>query len=100
MSDQQAAFESREGGVLAMSGPLTFASVAAAWREGKARILAARPTVLDLAAVQRADSAGLACVLALLACGRELQPQLAIRNAPDSLRDLARVSDAEKWLLP
>ncbi len=100
MSDQQPAFESREDGVLALSGPLTFTSVAAAWREGRDRMREARPTVLDLAGVQRADSAGLACVLALLACGRDVQPQLAVRNAPDSLRDLARVSDAEKWLLP
>lgn len=98
MSDQQARFEPQDGAVMAVSGALTFASVALAWRTGEARIRELRPEWLDLAGVERADSAGLACVLALLACGRQLQPQLAVCNAPESLRALARVSDAEHWL--
>lgn len=98
MSGQQARFDSQDGAVLAVSGDLTFASVAQAWRSGEARMRKMRPEWLDLAGVESADSAGLACVLALLACGRQMQPDLAVRNAPESLRALARVSDAEHWL--
>lgn len=98
MSQPHARFESRDGGVLAISGALTFATVALALRDGEDRIGAAKPNVLDLAGVDRADSAGLACVLALLAYGRRAQPELEVRNAPESLQALARVSDAEQWL--
>ena len=82
-----------------MVGNLSFSSVARAWREGEQAVREARPRVLDLAGVERADSAGLACVLALLAAGQQHEPELTVRNAPESLRALARVSDAEGWLL-
>lgn len=98
MNQPQARFESRDGGVLAIFGALTFATVALALREGEDHIATARPNALDLAGVEHADSAGLACVLALLASGRRIQPSLKIRNAPESLQALARVSDAEHWL--
>lgn len=98
MSHPQARFESRDGGVLAISGALTFATVAAALRYGEERISTVKPDALDLDGVDSADSAGLACVLALLECGRRIQPSLTIRNAPESLQALAKVSDAEQWL--
>ncbi len=83
-----------------MVGTLSFASVAQAWHEGRDILGKMRPRVLDLAGVERADSAGLACVLALLAAGQQHEPGVSIRNAPESLRALAQVSGAEKWLAP
>ncbi len=100
MTDAAARFESRDDKVLAIVGRLGFASVAQAWREGEQVVRQTRPHVLDLAGVERADSAGLACVLALLAAGQQHEPGVSIRNAPESLRALAQVSGAEKWLAP
>jgi phospholipid transport system transporter-binding protein len=56
------------------------------------------PSRLDLSGLEQADSAGLACVLALLAQGRRKQPALRIEHAPEGLRALARVCDAEAWI--
>lgn len=98
LSEAAAQFEVREGRVLAVHGNLDFANVARTWRTGEDVMRQARPLVLDLAGVARADSAGLACVLALLACGQQFEPDLAVRNPPESLRALARVSGAETWL--
>lgn len=83
--------------VLAVSGRLTFDTVAQAWRDGQSR-LDASPAVLDLAAVEQVDSAGLAWVLALLASGRRRNPELRVVHAPESLRALAAVSDADAWV--
>ncbi|HET8900135.1 MAG TPA: STAS domain-containing protein, partial [Rhodanobacteraceae bacterium] len=83
---------------LALNGALTFASAAAAWREGSALLATRPPRRLDLAAISQADSAGLACVLALLAAGRQRDPALRIVNAPAELVALARVCDAEAWI--
>ncbi|MEN6540812.1 MAG: STAS domain-containing protein, partial [Mizugakiibacter sp.] len=53
---------------------------------------------LDLGDVAAADSAGLACVLALLARARRAGRALAVANLPAHLRALARVCDVEALL--
>ena len=81
---------------LALSGALTFATAAQALREGS-RSLGARSR-LDLAGITRADSAGLACVLALLAQASRAGQRLNVIDPPDGLRSLARVCDVESLL--
>lgn len=84
---------------VAVHGALTFDTAQRAL-EALRQELGERPaTVLDLAAVSRSDSAGLACTLAVLAhCRRQNQP-LALRNVPDAMRALATVCAADTLLV-
>lgn len=82
-------------GTLALAGALTFGTAASTWAEAGQRLAAEPFTTLDLAGIEQVDSAGLACVLALLAT----RPgTLRAVHAPESLLALARVSDAEGWI--
>lgn len=83
---------------LALSGALTFTTAAAAYADGAALLAHAAPEVIGLSGVTEADSAGLACVLALLALGQRQQPALRVVEAPPGLRALARVCDASQWI--
>jgi phospholipid transport system transporter-binding protein len=78
-------------GSLAVHGELTLATVAAVWKSLQGEV--AR---IDLAGVTRADSAGLAL---LIAWRSERRPAaVSIANVPQSLRALARLTDAESLL--
>ncbi|WP_331522028.1 STAS domain-containing protein [Pinirhizobacter sp.] len=79
---------------ISVSGELTFATAQKALADVRAAIGQANATTLDLGGVSRADSAGLACVLAILA----ETPDLAVARMPDGMRALARVSDVEPML--
>ena len=79
---------------LAFSGVLTFATAAQALQEGSRALAQRACSRLDLKGVTHADSAGLACVLALLAQASRLGKKLAIADPPDGLRALAEVCDA------
>ena len=54
--------------------------------------------VLDLDGVNRADSAGLALMLEWLGEGRKLGRQLSFRHVPQSLLNIARVSNVDELL--
>ena len=74
---------------------LSFDTAAAAL-EGIGAALAATPvTQLDLAGVERSDSAGLACVLAALAEARRLGRPLVVENIPAGMRALAQVCEVD-----
>jgi phospholipid transport system transporter-binding protein len=79
---------------LALSGELTFATAAQALQEGLRALAQGTRTRLDLNGVTKADSAGLACVLALLAQASRHEKRLAVANLPEGLRALAEVCDA------
>lgn len=98
MNTPRSSISNSDETTLSLAGSLIFANVAALWRDAQVRLRGGCVTVLDLSAVDVADSAGLACVLALLAEGRTSQPTLHVRHAPESMRALAKVSDAEHWL--
>lgn len=53
---------------------------------------------LDLAGVRNCDSAGLACVLAVLAEARRRGQAVGLQHVPAGLRTLARVSGVEALL--
>jgi phospholipid transport system transporter-binding protein len=95
-----AAFQLDAGadGVLAARGMLTFETAHAAWRALRERITAAPVRVLDLSAVERSDSAGLACVLAALAEARSHGQSPQVRGVPDGMRRLAQVCEVESLL--
>jgi phospholipid transport system transporter-binding protein len=82
-------------GTLGVGGVLSFDTAAAAL-EAIGKALAAEPVArLDLAGLERADSAGLACVLAVQAEARRLGRPLAVVNMPEGLRALAQVCEVE-----
>ena len=92
-----AAFDLRREapGTLGVSGVLSFDTAAAAL-EAIGRALADGTVArLDLAGVERSDSAGLACVLAAQAQARQLGRALAVDNMPEGMRALAQVCEVD-----
>ncbi len=78
---------------LALQGALTFATAAQALAEGGRALAAGTQTRLDLGGLTRADSAGLACVLALAATADKAGRHLQVLHWPEGLRSLAAVCD-------
>lgn len=87
-----------DAATLALHGALTFATAACACAEGSRALRAGTQTQLDLAGVTRADSAGLACVIALAAAGSRAGRRLRVVNWPEGLRVLAEVCDVARLL--
>ncbi|MGH8215899.1 MAG: STAS domain-containing protein [Rhodanobacteraceae bacterium] len=80
-----------DGDTLAVRGALTFATAQRACADGERALTAGTHTRLDLAGVTHADSAGLACVIALVAAARRAGRRLRVVSLPEGLRALAEV---------
>ncbi|MGH8114465.1 MAG: STAS domain-containing protein [Rhodanobacteraceae bacterium] len=89
-----------DGDTLSLGGALTFATAQHAWAEGSRALATGTQTRLDLAAVTRADSAGLACVIALAAAANRAGRRLSVIHWPEGLHALAEVCDAASLLEP
>ncbi|NII09800.1 STAS domain-containing protein [Oleiagrimonas sp. C23AA] len=85
-------------GVLRLRGTLGFATAAKALREGSQALAGGRIQILDLAGLEAVDSAGLACVLALMAEGRRQGHVPRVQQPPKALCDLARVCEVQDQL--
>jgi phospholipid transport system transporter-binding protein len=88
----------RDPDTLAFTGALTFATAARAFVDGGRALAAGTQTRLDLGGLTRADSAGLACVLALAADASRAGRRLAVVHWPEGLRSLAEVCDVAALL--
>jgi phospholipid transport system transporter-binding protein len=84
---------------LAVSGELTFQTAARALSEATAAIAGGGQTRLDLAGLVNVDSAGLACVLAVVARARGQGRPFHVVNAPAGLRTLAQVADVDGLIM-
>ncbi|HJP97464.1 MAG TPA: STAS domain-containing protein [Rhodanobacteraceae bacterium] len=89
-----------EAGILAIRGALTFATARQAFTDGGRALAEGAQTHLDLAGVTQADSAGLACVIALAAAASRSGRQLRIANWPEGLRALGQVCGVIPLLEP
>jgi phospholipid transport system transporter-binding protein len=89
--------ESMQGSVR-VSGELTFGNAAAALQAIGAAVSRDGRSVLDLSGVTRSDSAGLACVLAVLAGSAERGHKLSVRNMPEGMHLLASVCEVENLM--
>jgi len=89
-----------DGDTLAIRGALTFATSARVLAEGRRTLAAGAQTRLDLVGVTHADSAGLACVIALVAAANRSGRRLRIAGWPEGLRALAEVCDVATLLEP
>ncbi len=87
----------RDPDTLAVSGPLVFASAAQALAQAQA-MLDGRTMRLDLAEVERVDSAGLACTLAMMAAAHRRGGRLGVVHAPAGMLALARVCGVASFL--
>ncbi|MBD8897484.1 STAS domain-containing protein [Rhodanobacter sp. DHG33] len=85
-------------GTLAVSGALSFATATTALQMLGDALRAGDRSRLDLAGVRNCDSAGLACVLAVLAEARQRGQAVSLQNVPAGLRTLAQVSGVEALL--
>lgn len=92
--------EQPDADTLALSGALTFATVKHAFAEAGRVLADGAQTRLDLGGLARADSAGLACVLALAAATDRAGRRLEVVNWPEGLHSLAEVCDALALLDP
>lgn len=81
-----------------VSGVLTFANAAKALGAITAAVARGSRRVLDLSGVTHSDSAGLACVLAVLADAAEQGRSLTVRNIPEGMHLLASVCEVEGLL--
>jgi phospholipid transport system transporter-binding protein len=82
-----------------LSGAATLQSVAALRAVGLQAFAASSGAItLDLSALTRVDSAGLALLIDWLAWARSSSRELKFIALPDSLRALARLSDVEPFL--
>lgn len=82
-----------------LSGELSFATAEAALDAGTRWLASgAGAACIDCGALQRADSAGLAVLLEWLAVATRAQRGVAFSNLPESLRQLAAISEVERWL--
>jgi phospholipid transport system transporter-binding protein len=82
-------------GSVRVSGVLTFANAASALVALSAAVARDGRHTLDLAGITRTDSAGLACVLAVLAEAAQQGRKLAVRNMPEGMHLLASVCEVE-----
>jgi phospholipid transport system transporter-binding protein len=82
-------------GSVKVSGALTFANAASALDVLTAAVARNGQHTLDLGGVTRADSAGLACVLAVLAAAAQQGRKLTVRNMPEGMHLLASVCEVE-----
>lgn len=101
MSDGQVA---RTGaGAYRLDGELSFTTVPHVWKAAR-RLIAdeqgASEMRLDLAGVERADSAGVALLLEWLREAHRLGLRLRLENVPEQMLAIARVSGVEELIGP
>lgn len=94
-----AAIRSNNDGTAALSGELVFATIKELSEQGSALLTGEKPVRrLDLQAVSRVDSSGLALLLEWQSMAKGNGASLAVSNAPDDLVRLARLCEAENLL--
>ena len=85
-------------GTLAVSGVLNFDTATAAWQAMRTALDEGAPARLDLAGVRQSDSAGLSCVIAVLAESARRGRAMQAVHIPDGMLALARVCEVDQLL--
>ena len=81
-----------------LQGELTFDTVAQLWEERDALLAKGPHLIIDLQAVSRADSAGLALLIGLLRKAQQDGKSLTFSNIPAKLMAIAGVSGVAPFL--
>jgi len=82
-------------GTLAVDGVLSFDTAAAALQALELALAVGAHGQLDLAGVRHSDSAGLSCVLAVVAEASRRRQALRVMHMPASMRALAQVCEVD-----
>lgn len=80
-------------GIFTVAGDMDFATVNKLLAQSKILFATTEPITLDLSAVKRANSAGLALLLEWQHQAYTIQQPLHIRNAPSAIISIARISN-------
>ncbi len=97
MSEPRVEIDADTLGTLRISGTISYANAADALARLPVRA-GAQALDLDLSALKHADSATLAVLIGWAARMHRLGAELRLRNAPQALRNLARLSDLDSLL--
>lgn len=81
-----------------VSGDMTFATTRNLLKESKTLFQQARKLKLDLSAVERADSAGLALLLEWVSQAEKKGGEVSIDRIPDSILSIAKLCQLEPTL--
>lgn len=85
-------------GTLAVRGELNFDTAAGAFQAIEVALGDGGVTRLDLAGVTRSDSAGLACVLAVVAAASRRGRRLQVMHMPTGMQALAKVCEVDRLI--
>lgn len=88
-----------DDGRVEIVGDLTFDTVALLWSRGAEVLDGGKTVTLDLDAVTRADSAGLALMVEWLKHARRHGARITVVNMPAQMLAIARMSKLDKVLL-
>ena len=94
----QAGVEAGNGGRLELYGELSFTSVPTVWEDCRAQFAERDALEVDLARVQRADSAGVALLVECLREARQTGKDIRFFNIPAQMLAIARTSSLDQVL--
>jgi phospholipid transport system transporter-binding protein len=83
---------------LQIGGVLSFDTAAAALQEMRSALAKGHVTQLDLAGVRRSDSAGLSCLVAIVAESADAGRPLRVLHIPPGLQALAQVCEVDRYI--
>ncbi|MCG5548126.1 STAS domain-containing protein [Halorhodospira halochloris] len=87
-----------QSGCIKLYGALDLDSVANVWHQGEELVRSGEIGLIDLSAVERTDSAGVALLVEWSRAAREAGVSLAFRDAPQQMRAIIRASGVEDVL--
>lgn len=87
-----------DDGVLRLSGHIGYANADTMLATGRKALADGKVTKVDLTGLKASDSATLAMLLAWTAEARRSEQQLVMSGAPEGLRALARLANAQALL--
>ena len=90
--------EERGKDTIAVQGELNPASVAALWEDTQRRFRTRLPKYIDLAGVNRSDSAGVALLVEWLRQAKARRQELQFINIPSQMLTIIRVTDLDDLL--
>ena len=88
----------REDGCFILSGTLTFKTVPVIWRQGLDLFSEAPSLMLDLSAIKRSDSAGVALLVEWMRFARSHNKPISYINMPQQMLAIVRASSLDAIL--
>lgn len=94
----QAGLDIDSSGQIQISGVLDYYSVPELWARYRPQMAGLPVWEIDLAGIERSNSAGLALLITWLREARQQEKPVRLLNIPEQMLQIARVSDLEELL--